>query len=189
MTPILRAMGLAVALAVTVAITQASVLRMSTDASAAAVLRLAWTARPDRIENCRPQSESEQANIPAHMRQTMICEGVTAEYRLDVRYNGQTIADHVVRAGGLRHDRPLYVFHEFRLPAGDAVIGVRFVRVGTAAGSHDRVSGAPLWRTGHAEVVPASLLLERQFQFVAGEVVLVTYDPERRALVAVEHPH
>lgn len=183
MTPLFRAMGLAVALMAGVAITRASVVNMSVDASTAAMLRLAWTARPDRSETCRQPSESEQAKIPAHMRQAMICDGTTAEYRLTVRRNGQAIADHIVRAGGLRHDRPLYVFHEFRLPAGDAIITVRFDRVGTPPISSN--DPAPL-RRDHAEVVPASLLLERQFRFVAGDVVLVTYAPEQRALVTVE---
>ena len=183
MTPLLRALGLAVALMAGVAITRASVFNMSVDASAAAVLRLAWTARPDRSETCRQPSESEQAKIPAHMRQAMICEGATAEYRLTVGRNGRAIADHIVRAGGLRHDRPLYVFDEFRLPAGDAIITVQFDRVGTPPASSNGT--APL-RRDHAEVVPASLRLERQFRFLAGEVVLVTYDPEQRILVAVQ---
>lgn len=188
MTPLARTMGLAVALAVGVAITRASVFNMNVDASAAAVLRLAWTARPERIENCRQLSAAEQANIPAHMREATTCEGATAEYRLEVLRNGLPIANHVVRAGGFRHDRPLYVFHEFRLPAGDAAIAVRFDRVDAASRSPTNTvpQAPPLGRPGHAEVVPASLLLDRQFRFIAGEVVLVTYDPERRMLVAVE---
>ena len=186
MTPLLRALGLAVALMAGVAITRASVFNMSVDASTDAVLRLAWTARPDRSETCRQPSESEQAKIPAHMRQALICEGATAEYRLTVRRNGEAIADHIVRAGGLRHDRPLYVFHEFRLPPGDATITVRFDRLGTPPVSSN--GAAPL-RRDHAEVVPASMLLERQVRFIAGDVVLVTYDPEQRTLVAIQAAH
>ncbi len=38
------------------------------------------------------------------------------------------------------------------------------------------------------EAIPASLSLERRFHFVAREVILVTYDAERRELVALERP-
>ncbi len=63
------------------------------------------------------------------MRQALICDGITASYRLEVRRAGVVVADQIVRGGGLRHDRPLYVFREIPMPAGDASIAVRFSRV------------------------------------------------------------
>ncbi len=39
-----------------------------------------------------------------------------------------------------------------------------------------------------AETVPAALSLEGQFHFTPREVVLVTYDPERRELRSVRKP-
>jgi hypothetical protein len=53
-----------------------------------AVLRLAWSARPERVEQCRQQSEEELARLPRHMRQPVVCEGVAAQYRLTVRREG-----------------------------------------------------------------------------------------------------
>jgi hypothetical protein len=214
--PIARALGIVVALALAVGIRQASTVRMTPNGSSAAVLRLAWTARPDRIENCRTQNEQELAKLPAHMRQAVICDGTTAEYRLQVRRDNQTIVDRLVRGGGLRHDRPLYVFQDLDLAAGDVGIAVRFDRTGPPAlpTTEDVVGGPtpPSSRPADAlqrwaqmdpdrsrreaeervrrreEAVPASLVLERELRLVARQVVLVTYDSERRELVVIERP-
>ena len=41
---------------------------------------------------------------------------------------------------------------------------------------------------GQEEAIPAVLSLERRFHFMPREVILVTYDAERRELVALERP-
>jgi hypothetical protein len=214
-TTTLRVMGLVVAVAVTVAIAQASVLRMRLNPSDAAVLRLAWTARPERVEDCRPQTEEELSKLPAHMRQSVICEGTTAAYRLEVQYQRQVIAEQVVRGGGLRHDRPLYVSRDIPLPSGDALISVKFVRIDsqkprTALEQErsERTGAEPLEpgrqsgamdsdrrrREGEErlhsreEAVPAVLSLERRLRFASRTVMLVTYDAERRELVVIDEP-
>lgn len=215
MTRLDRALGLAVALAATMGIVWASNVRMTPHASGDGVLRLAWSARPERMEDCRPQSEDALAKRPPHMRQALVCEGTTAAYRLEVRREGTVITEQIVRGGGLRHDRPLYVFRDILLPAGEAAISVRFVRLdsGTTADAdadeHTRsraASPGPVDVTRdtgamdpdrrrredeerirqRGEAVPASLSLDRRFRFLPREVILVTYDPERRELLAVE---
>lgn len=40
--------------------------------------------------------------LPPHMRQTTICEGINASYRLEVRHGGETVAERLVEPGGLR---------------------------------------------------------------------------------------
>src|SRR6187549_1661116 len=117
MTPIGRAVGVVAALVAPIGIGWASTLRTTPNDSASAVLRLAWTARPERIENCRAQSDDELAKIPAHMRQAVVCEGTTAAYRLEVRRDSLLLVDQIVRGGGVRHDRPLYVSRDIALPA------------------------------------------------------------------------
>jgi hypothetical protein len=205
-----RLVGLAVALAATVGIAGASSFRMTSRASHDAVLRLTWTARPERIEDCRPQSEEALAKLPPHMRQALVCEGTTASYRLIVRRETTVILDEIVRGGGLRHDRPLYVFRDIPVPAGETAIEVRFVRLddstgqGNAAASSGPDDGGPAKsaidpgrrrreveeRTRQrGEAIPPSLLLQRRLSFVPHEVILVTYDPERRELLTADAPH
>jgi hypothetical protein len=158
---------------------------MTTNRSPDARLRLAWSARPERIEKCRQQSEEELAKLPAHMRQPLACEGTTAEYRLQVRHEGALVAERVVHGGGLRRDRRLYVFEEILVPAGEAAVDIRFDRVdasapGPAAGEQ---AGPTAAQRGE---VPPHLSLVRSIRFSSREVVLVTYDSDRQELTAVQ---
>jgi hypothetical protein len=187
-----RIVGAALAVALMAAIAGLSRARITVHGSDHAVLRLAWSARPERIENCRQQSGEELARLPAHMRQPIVCEGATAEYRLSVFYGGQVVAEWPVRGGGLRQDRSLYVFHEVPLDPGDAAIDVRFDRVGpdpprSAAESRTVLSepGSGGQRPPRGETIPPHLSFQQRLRVRPREVMLVTYSPERRALVAV----
>lgn len=193
MTFLDRALGVAFGLAATAAIVWASTVSVPVHRSEHALLRLAWSARPERIESCRQQSDEELAKLPAHMRQPVVCEGVPAEYRLSVRNGSRLVAEQTVRGGGLRQDRRLYVFEEVPLDTEEAAIEVRFDRLGSdppfegSTEEHRRrlaqENEAPLQPRG--ETVPSHLVLEQRFRVRPREVILITYSPERRALVAV----
>ncbi len=98
-----------------------------------AILRISLGARPERIEICREQSNEELAKLAPQMRQSVICEGTTARYRLQVRRNGELLHSQEVRGGGLRHDRQLYVSRDLRVPVGPAAFAVHLVRIDTVA--------------------------------------------------------
>ena len=147
------------------------------------VLRLTWTARPERIENCRPQTDEELARLPAHMRQRVVCTGESAAYRLRVRRDGRVLVDEIVHGGGWRRDRPIYVFHELRQPEGDAQISVTFERLGDGP-TEGTVTG--LGADGRlVSDLPRVLTLDERFRFRSGTVTLVTFDSRRRALTPV----
>ena len=200
--------GVLLALAATVGLTRASSVSLSPHGEEA-VLRLAWTARPERIEDCRQQSDEELSKLPAHMRQSISCVGTSATYRLEVRWNDRLIVQQIVRGGGLRHDRALYVFRNVDLPPGEAAIRVTFERVepvtptthrNTSPGERDEERHSEAMgddrrrremdeRTrGREEAIPPSLSLERTVHLESRKVVLVTYDAERRALTLVNDP-
>lgn len=184
MTVLYRAAGLALGLAATASIVRGSYVAMTLHGSDQAMLRLAWSARPERIERCRQLSEEELARLPAHMRQPVSCEGASAQYRLTVRDEGRLVVERVVRGGGLRQDRRLYVFQELPLPPGDRRIEVRFDRLDS--GDSESVNHQP-----GGETVPAHLALDQRVRVGPREVILVTYFPERQALVAIQadvHP-
>lgn len=186
MTLIDRAAGLALAFALSLGIAWTSHARLAPHEPGAALLRLSWTARPERVETCRAPSAQEQANLPAHMRQPVICEGTSAAYRLEVWRDGVRVFQEIVQGGGLRHDRPLYVFREIPQPVGDAAITVRFERAEAsvpAAAGGERAPNAAL-----ISDVASSLVLERRLRFTAGRVTLVSYDPDLRDLVLVTPP-
>jgi hypothetical protein len=209
-----RVVGAAIALAAAAGIGWVSNFAMTPHASPDAVLRLAWTARPERVEDCRQQTDEALAKLPAHMRQSVICEGTTASYRLEVRREGALVAEQTVRGGGLHHDRPLYVFREIPMRAGETAISVKFIRIDNPTTRHDEPADDADGKPSHGddrhagkfmdpdrrrredeervlqrgEAVPASLSIEETFRFAAREVILVTYDAERRKLVALDRP-
>jgi hypothetical protein len=151
---------------------------MAAHRSPDAVLRLAWSARPERIETCRRPSDEEQARLPRHMQQALVCEGRAATYRLEVRHAGGVIAEQVVHGGGLRQDRRLYVFRELPLPAGRAHVDIRFERIESDVSEDGR--------RPRGDAVPSRLALNHTLTLRPREVILVTYDVERRTLVAIQ---
>jgi hypothetical protein len=153
---------------------------LSPHAPEGALLRLAWSARPERIEECRSQTADELARLPPHMRQPVVCEGVTARYRLTATHAGRVLADRIVSAGGLRQDRRLYVLEDLPVPAGEALVEVQFTRVEAAAAP----AADPISQERRGHTVPARLTFAERRTIDPHTVLLVTYDPERRALVA-----
>ena len=193
-----RVTGIVVATAVTLCLTWLSFAPVRGDAAGGALLRLTWRARPERIENCRQQNAETLAALPPHMRQSVICEGANASYLLQVRRDDVVVVEQLVTPGGLRKDRPLYVFRDIPLPAGDAEVRVAFVRVEPTVEPTDDANGtsgedgggaeteaAARRREELTEAVPRSLVYEQRLRFAPGQVRLISYDPERRELFEV----
>lgn len=130
----------------------------------ATALRLSWSARPERIEKCRTLSDAELAELPQHMRQARECEGEAASYALLVVADGDTVERSVVRGGGLRGDRPIFLHRSYVLKEGERRILVRFTRREAVDSSSSPNAIAP------------DLALDTLLPFRRGEVVLVTYD-------------
>lgn len=209
-----RVAGAVVAAALLLATSWASTAPLSIAPSPHAVLRVSLGARPERIERCRRVTDEELAKIAPQMRQQVICEGATARYTLEVRRNGALLHSQLVRGGGLRHDRQLYVSRDIAVPPGPASYRVDLVRLettGTRGANSDaaedrrdrddperpdngaRESGEPQSRDAREaaarrrrrqEAVPAALRLDLDATLTPREVLLVTYDPARRQLVS-----
>ena len=179
MTILRRATGVALGFAAMAVIVRGAHVPMTLRGSDQAILRLAWSARPERIERCHQQSEAELARLPAHMRQPFVCEGASAQYRLTVRNEGRLVADRVVHGGGLRQDRRLYIFQELPLDPGDRRIEVRLDRLDPEGADTGN-------RQSDGETIPAHLTFDARVRVRPREVVLVTYSPERQALVDIQ---
>lgn len=150
---------------------------MSTGAGAFSVLRLSWGLLPERIEECRTLSEEELASRPAHMRQAEVCEGTTLPYRLTVRVDGRLRVDELMVGGGARNDRRVYVLREFNLPPGDHPISVSYAIEDSTLVAGE-VNGTP----PDERFAPRSMYWSGVLNFTAGQVVMITFDRERRQL-------
>lgn len=178
MTVLHRTIGGAVAIVATCLMVLASNTPITVHGSSRGVLRLAWSAQPERVEVCREQSAEELAKLPQHMRQPLVCEGTSAHYRLTVQQEGRLIVDRTLRGGGVRQDRRVYVFHELPLDPGETSIEVRLDRIESTGQRPEKASSAA--------TVPPHLSFMQRVAIGPRQVLLITYAPERRALIAVD---
>lgn len=206
MKPLLRrSIGSTLAVMATVGIAWLSHAPYRIHPDGVALIRLAWSARPERIETCREPSEAELSQLPAHMRQKVVCEGSSARYRLRVSVDDTLALDEVVRGSGLRHDRPVYLLRDLPVSPGRHELLVRFERIDSliATAPTAQEPGEPKddslpWgmpgrdrreeterQRRRQEAVPASSSLDEGIVLRPRDVVLVTYDVETRRLVTV----
>ena len=184
-----------------------------TSEGSTAIVRVSIGARPERIEVCRRQSDEELAKVAPQMRQRVVCEGASARYRLELFRDGQRLLQEIVRGGGLRHDRPLYVFREFEVAPGSASYALRLTRIDTVRADDDdeeeddeededrarrpASDSALLGERARRETdqrrrrregaLPVELGLRVDATLEAGEVMLLTYDGNERALKALRN--
>lgn len=176
-----RAAGLGLAVATLALLAAFSGWRYRVHSGEEALLRVAFSARPERIEHCREVSEAELAARPAHMRQKIECAGQSATYRLQVTLDSQTVAERVLHGGGMRHDRPISLLLEHPVPPGPHRVMVRLVRI--EAADTTAVTLIDSTRRARQPPLPASLELIASPTFNPARVLLVTYDIEQRRLV------
>jgi hypothetical protein len=173
-----RGARIGVAAAVTVgalmAVRLASFVPYTAERDVGAVLRLAWRARGERVNECRRLTPGELARLPVHMRQEEVCEGRLLPYRLVVSVDGVPAVDRLVHGAGAREDRPLYVFEDLPLRPGPHRLAVRFTLVGAATNTTG-AAGPP--------ATPPRLALDTTVDLGSRRIVLVTYDDAREQLV------
>lgn len=206
-----RGLAALLALVVTGSIVALSRAPYPTGEGRGAMLRLSWSGRPERIERCRELTEAELAGRPVHMRQRLECEGRPARYLVRVSADGEMRSLDTATGGGLRGDRAIHMLREYRLDAGPRAIEVEVSRLdtveapadeadaeeengGEAAPPETTTPGAiPLDRGAREreerrrqrqEALPAALSLDTSVTLAPGAVLLVTYDPSLRRLVA-----
>ncbi len=195
--------GVAGTAAVTWGLAFASAVPLSSARHDTAVLRLSWSARPERIEVCRALSAAELAQREEHMRQRVDCVGHFATYDLRVESDGRLLHESVAQGAGLRHDRPMYLLRELSVAPGVHHLRIAFARrertdndaeafaaVSAAGADTGLFAGRAERETAEHErraraAIPARLALDTTLAFQAGRAIVVTLDPERRELAIV----
>lgn len=201
-----RALGAVVAIGAALMLAAASSAPLRVHSPTDAMVRISFSARPERVENCRQLTPEELSELPQHMRQSVVCGGRAASYRLQVVRNGVSLEDSEVHGGGLRRDRQLYVMREFLVPSGSMTLEVHLTRMDSSStdpglkttgdslhegdtAALDRNSReADERRRRMADEVPATLSLKEEVLLAPREVLLVTYDQEAKRLRIVRMP-
>ncbi len=196
MSPAVRyTVGGTLAVAVTIGIALLSSLPYTAEPNPRAVVRLSWRVLGEQVQECRRLTPEELAQLPAHMRQEVQCEGRVAPYRLTVLVDGVLADSGLVRASGAREDRPIYVFREIEVEPGEHRLEIAFVSqrpedAGPATGEAPADPGAgaasdtaPLSAARRAVPAPSELRLDVSLEFDSREIALVAYDPDLRELV------
>lgn len=167
----------------------------------AARLRLSWSARPERIEQCRTLSEEELALRPEHMRQRIECEGGFATYALTIAIDGRRVDEAVLLGGGVRNDRPIHDLRDLDVSPGRHRVQISLTRrEADASGdedddedddddagiSADRAQRERTERTRRQRAaLPAAVTLDTTMVLEAGRVAVITFDAGRRSFMIV----
>ena len=177
----LRIFGWLLGVAVMVGLAAASHAPWRAHPEQSGVLRLNLSARPERVERCRTLSEEELASRPAHMRQAVICDGAAASYRLVVTRDGAPLLDAALTGGGARRDRPIHFLREYPIPAGTVHLSLTLERIDAT----DPVVGDTAAAGRITEALPRALRLDTTVTVAPHRVIMVTYEPRQRRLVAL----
>jgi hypothetical protein len=128
-SPARAALGIGLAILVTLGVSGVSRVPTPIHAEDEAVIRLSWRLTGASRTTCRPISQEAQSELPVHMRRLEECDERPPEYRLLVRLEGEVIEDRVIRGRGARGDRPLVVYREIPIRPGPAHLEIEFVPV------------------------------------------------------------
>lgn len=202
-----RLLAATVAVAAAVALRELSIAPLAGAPADRAILRLSWSARPERVERCRRLDDEELAKRPAHMQLRYECEGHFTRYILDVRVGTRVVANDTLRGGGFRNDRPIHVFEEYAVAPGTHRITISIARIDSIAPPPlgDEALSAPpsagAVRTSERdareaaerarraeEALPPRVVLDSTVTLAPRRVLVVTYEPEAHRFVFRSSP-
>jgi hypothetical protein len=197
MTGIWRGAGLLLAVAAAGTTAWLSQAPLRSAAVDQAMIRLAFGVRAEQLEHCRRVSAEELAKLPPHMRQSVICEGRSASYRLRAWVDEAPMVDVELTGGGLQHDRPIHALREIPVTPGTRHLRVEWRRIeqadsvaesapaDSASGRERRDSETRARR--RLAAAPSEMILDETVLIEAHQVVLVTYLPAGRQLTTRRH--
>lgn len=154
----------------------------------AALLRLSWHLRGERLERCRTRTQAELDALPAHMRTPEVCETRPLAYQLVVQLDEERPDTSLILPGGVKGDRPLFVLQDRIMTPGAHRLRISFTRL---KGEH-RERGVEHERDADRERSdqrgPAQLALDITVNAIAGTIELITLDDESHRFVHRTRP-
>lgn len=159
-------LGVIVAVVGTAAMVALSQAPYQANPDADGILRLSWRYQAPEAIDCRRPTAEELAALPTHMRNPDACVSTPVPYGLTLTIDGVAVLDETLHAAGARQDRPVFVFRELSLPAGEHELEVVFAS-----------------RPEEADVSPPmTLSWAERLTVEPRDIVLIGYDRESGAL-------
>ncbi len=90
-----------------------------------AVLKLSFSHGAARRASCRKLSPAEQAELPANMKRTEVCDRRRPPVYVELDIDGSTIFTADLPPSGIAGDGPSRVYKRFVLPEGEHKLAVR----------------------------------------------------------------
>lgn len=151
--------GIFVAAAATAALGFGSRVPYTPEGAEAALLRLSWRLRGEKVETCRDRTQAELDALPVHMRTPQICTGHLVAYRMTLRIDGVVVDTATYLPAGAKGDRPIFVLHDEPMTVGEHDVEVDFVPTEHVPGTTARAlryRGRVQARTGRIQMITLS---------------------------------
>lgn len=158
-------LGLGLAIAITAGTAALSRVPYRAEPTDRAVLRLSWRYQRTSEEDCRRPTPAELEELPAHMRNPNACVRDPRSYALTLALDGAVVLQKTLEPAGARRDRPVVVYEEVTLSAGEHRVDVRFEEWAEGGDAPDR-----------------TLSWSRSLSIRPHEVVVIGYDRAEDAL-------
>lgn len=90
------------------------------------MLKLSWRLPGQSIKKCKKINKNDQSKLN-HMKLRKDCTRQPVDYKLYVYSNNKLIYKEIVKPGGLKSDRPHYVYTDIKLQPGTYNLNIKFV--------------------------------------------------------------
>lgn len=191
------ALGVAIAIVASILVVIGSIAPWTGYAEPVGIIRLAWSARPQRIEHCRRRSDEELAGVPAHMRERVECQGRAARYAIIASIDGVPRLADTLRGGGARHEGMIHLLRDIVVLPGQRHFELGIRQIDTAATATDSIGGLASEREQRMEAtrervrreaLPGQVALDTVLALEPRAVVLIGYDPDRQRFTVATGP-
>lgn len=83
-----------------------------------AIIRLTLSHGGQRLEDCRTRSAEELKSLAPNMRKARVCSRDRAAVHVMLAFDGTTLVDRRITAGGVAGDSPARAYDTFEVPPG-----------------------------------------------------------------------
>jgi hypothetical protein len=128
-----------------------------------ALLKLSFSHAGQLAHECRRRTPEELAKLAPNMRVALDCPRERSPVTVELRLDGQLLAQRSARPAGLAHDGGSTMYERFVIPAGEHALSVKF--------------------NDSAQVQGFNYMHEDRVRLNPGQVLVVDFNPEKGGIL------